>query len=279
MARCRWAASLIGLALIVVAADAPAQAPPLPADRPRPSDDLTFRPTVLVRKGQARGSGTIVASTEGRTLVLTAAHVVDGGGAMAVEIHRFNLGIEGRKLGGEWPKVVPARLVAIDPAGDVALLELNGLAALPYVARLADPLDQAPRTGARVTSIGIDHASELIGWDSHVRGTARLTRSAPDADDQTAAGADAIPEGDDGRVRLFLITADPPVEGRSGGGLYTDDGRLIGLCVGRIKIERRRTGGDGEAAEAAEVGLFASGRSIRDLLIRASDRQNRPDRR
>ena len=45
------------------------------------SDDWTFRPTVVVRRGTSQGSGTIIASVDGETLVLTAAHVVRRGRA------------------------------------------------------------------------------------------------------------------------------------------------------------------------------------------------------
>src|SRR4051812_15992052 len=64
----------------------------LAADAPRPEDDGTFRPTVLVRKGRAQGSGTVIASDRAGSLVLTAAHVVEDPGPLRVELHRYNLG-------------------------------------------------------------------------------------------------------------------------------------------------------------------------------------------
>ena len=47
---------------------------------PVPWDDGTYRATVVVRRGTSQGSGTIIASVEGETLVLTAAHVVKAEG-------------------------------------------------------------------------------------------------------------------------------------------------------------------------------------------------------
>src|SRR5206468_7425107 len=35
-----------------------------------PDDDATFRPTVIVRKGNSQGSGTVIASVDGETLIL-----------------------------------------------------------------------------------------------------------------------------------------------------------------------------------------------------------------
>ena len=49
-------------------------------------------PTVVVRRGTSQGSGTIIASVDGETLVLTAAHVVKAEGPVLVELHRYNLG-------------------------------------------------------------------------------------------------------------------------------------------------------------------------------------------
>ena len=54
----------------------------------------TYRPTVVVRRGTSQGSGTIIASVDGETLVLTAAHVVKAEGPILVELHRYNLGME-----------------------------------------------------------------------------------------------------------------------------------------------------------------------------------------
>src|SRR5512144_797860 len=92
-----WTRSgLAGVALAVLVAILPGASPPrVPADRPVPADDGTFRPTVLIRRGTMQGSGTVIASVEGETLVLTAAHVVRGPGELRVELHRYNLGLEG----------------------------------------------------------------------------------------------------------------------------------------------------------------------------------------
>ncbi|QDV32669.1 S1 family peptidase [Tautonia plasticadhaerens] len=242
-----------------------------PADLPGPLDDVTIRPTVLIRNGNSRGSGTIIGSNGGRALVLTAAHVIDGPGDPAIELHRYNLGIEGRKLGGVWPKVYPARVVATDADADVAVLLVQGLAKLPYVAALDPDLGRTPPSGSSVTSVGIDQASDLNAWDSRIRGTALLSRNKVDRADAGTSAAPPSPfrvEGGirdtamDGRERrLFLITEHAPIQGRSGGGLFSEDGRLLGLCVGRIEVKDAR-------GESAAIGLFASGKSILRVLDR-----------
>ena len=231
-------------------------------DLPRPIDDVTFRPTVMVRRGPNRGSGTIIASRRGRSFVLTAAHVIDDDGEAAIELHRFNLGIEGRKLGGTWPKVVSATVVAADPEADVALLRVDGLAKLPYVARFASDLSTVPPNGTAVTSIGIDRASDLNSWDSEIRGTALLSRSSTEE-----GGVDAAQRQES---RLFLVTEHAPIHGRSGGGLFNEDGRLIGLCVARIDLKSA-------SGDSGAIGLFASGQSIREVLRRVEAGESAPD--
>jgi S1-C subfamily serine protease len=131
---------------------------------------------------------------------------------------------------------VPAEVVARDVAADVAVVRVRDREALPYVARL-DVGGAGPGPGTRVTSLGIDRATRLSSWTTQVRGLTRLSRE-PGADERT-----------------FLVTTRAPELGRSGGGLFRDDGRLVGVCVGRVELEGGRA-----------VGLFASGQSIRLLL-------------
>ncbi len=133
---------------------------PDPDDRPMPEDDGTFRPTVLVRKGWAQGSGTVIASVKGETLVLTAAHVVKGRGRPHVELHRSNLGVEGIGRRAGWPVAVAAEVAGSDEAADIAILRVRRLSALLYVARLAAS-DDEPARGTLVTSVGIDLGTHL----------------------------------------------------------------------------------------------------------------------
>jgi S1-C subfamily serine protease len=212
-------------------------APALAADRPSPEDDRTFRPTVLVRKGMAQGSGTLIASVEGESLVLTAAHVVEDPGPLQVELHRYNLGLERMATTGSWPLSVPAEVAAADEAADVAVLRIRALPPLPFVARLAAEGPE-PAEGTVVTSIGIDQGTRLGGWPTRV------------------ADVDRFEIEGSGAERLFLITARPPEHGRSGGGLFLRGGDLVGVCVGRAEIIRGR-----------RSGIYASGASIRRLLV------------
>ena len=102
--------SLGWLVLVLMAPAAEGQ-----ATRREPDDDRTFRPTVIVRKKASQGSGTVIASVEGETLILTAAHVVEGTGPLWVELHRYNFGVEKSEPSAAWPLAVKAEVAATDP--------------------------------------------------------------------------------------------------------------------------------------------------------------------
>jgi S1-C subfamily serine protease len=224
-----------------------------------PSDDWTFRPTVVVRRGNAQGSGTIIASIEGATLVLTAAHVVSEPGPITVELHRYNLGLERTRLTpGSWPQTIAAELIATDAAADLAILRMARMRPLPYVARLGLKPPE-PALDSVVTSIGIDLGARLSSWSSRL--VEALWFELNESRDE----------------RLFLITAKPPEHGRSGGGLFLPDGTLVGVCVGHAEL-----------VQGQQMGVFASGESIRNLirdhnlapiLVSSQRRRSRLDRR
>ena len=209
-----------------------------PAKTVLPSDDWTFRPTVMVRRGHFQGSGTIIASVDGETLVLTAAHVVGESGAVHVELHRYNLGLERTPATpGAWPRSIEAAVAAIDRAADLAVLRVEGLGALPYVARLAPPRRE-PLVDSTVTSLGIDLGKHLSSWSTLL------------------VEALWFELNDNREERLFFITARAPEHGRSGGGLFLPDGALVGVCIGHAELIPGR-----------REGVFASSESIRRLLV------------
>ncbi len=218
-----------------------ALAPSLGAlDAPRPGDDATYRPTVMIRKGNAVGSGTIIASVEDETLILTASHVVDEPGPLHVDLYRFNLGLERTRTASGFPRRLAARVAARDVDSDLAILRVRGQLAFPYVARLARG-DEPPPPGTAVTTIGFDKGEQIIGFSTRIKSVERI--------DMDKGGGD----------RPFLITEHPPEHGRSGGGLFRLDGTLVGVCVGRAELFKGR-----------KIGLFTSLANVK-ALIRSDD--------
>jgi S1-C subfamily serine protease len=206
-----------------------------------PADDWTYRPTVLVRRGKLQGSGTIIASIEGETLVLTAAHVLKAEGPVLIELHRYNLGMERMPAtSGVWPRVIKGRPVATDAAADLAVVRIDRMGALPYVARLTRG-EEEPPPDSIVTSIGIDNGSKLTSWRT------KLLESV------------TFEINDSREPRRVLITERIPEHGRSGGGLFLANGELVGVCIGHAELVRGR-----------RSGVFASRESLR-LLLEAHD--------
>lgn len=198
-----------------------------------------LRATVQLRNGNGRGSGTVIASSAGETLIVTATHVVQGAKALQVEIHRHNLGSRIMELteGGGWPRLVRAEIVVEDPDSDLALVRVRGMVALRYVARI-DPKAVEPSKGDTMTSVGIDNTRRLTLWKTGVVGPAELD----------------LKRGKGGG-RKFTLTTRWPEHGRSGGGLFRTDGALVGVCTGQLRL-----------GSAPRVGAFASVESLRALL-------------
>ena len=201
------------------------------------SDKWTFRPTVLVRRGSSQGTGTIIASLDGETLVLTAAHVIRGHGPISVELHRYNLGIEHQpSVPGKWPRQVAAEPVASDTHADLAILRVRDMIALPFVAHLG-PEDAEPAANAGLTSVGIDLGSKLSSWNTQLVEVLWFELN------------------DSGTDRPFLVTARIPEHGRSGGGLFDTSGTLVGVCVGHAEL-----------VKGMRMGVFSSVENVRQLL-------------
>lgn len=238
-----WILALLGL--LVIVEDSPGQATPGRVSSPRNPAvsrrmlEALYRPTVTILKGNARGSGTVVASYPGETLILTAAHVVEPEGDLSVELQPYNLGVETNpeQLADPWPRRLPGELAARDRAGDVAVVRVRGRMTLPYVARIA-PVDVEPNRDELLTSVGVDGTNPLTGWHTDVLGVPRLDIGK-------------------GGVSRFILTNRAPEHGRSGGGLFRPDGTIVGVCVGRIEPKQ---------PDQTATGVFASIETIRALL-------------
>ena len=105
------------------------------------------------------------------------------------------------------------------------------------MARLA-PGHPEPAADSLVISIGIDLGTKLSSWSTRL--VESLWFELNESHDE----------------RLFFITNQAPEHGRSGGGLFLDNGELIGVCVGHAELVRGH-----------RMGVFASRESIRQLLL------------
>ncbi len=146
--------------------------------------------------GNSVGSGTIIDAREGEALVLTCGHVFrDSQGKGPIVIDLFGPGA---------PQNLPGRLVSYDLQSDLGLVSFRP--GVPVSAARVAPAGHAVRENDAVINIGCNHGENP---------TARITHV-------TAINKFLGPPN--------LVAAGQPEQGRSGGGLFTTDGLLVGVC-------------------------------------------------
>ena len=159
--------------------------------------DATVRLKVEDSEGTSYATGTVIHTHGTESLVVTCGHVFrdsQGQGKISAEYDLYNQ-----------PKVASGRLVDYNAgAKDIAIVVIRTQVPLPAVP-LADK-SSLVRTGFDVFSIGCDH-----GEDPTIRHSQIKNRAAYD-----------------GSLKYDIFGR--PVNGRSGGGLFTESGQLIGVC-------------------------------------------------
>jgi S1-C subfamily serine protease len=142
-------------------------------------------------------TGSIIAvQPGGEALIITCGHVFresQGRGAIAVDL-----------FGAHRQSSLPGRLVAYDLNHDLAVVSVrvpSGVSAVAFVEREA-----YVREGQRVFSVGCDRGAEPGLREGRIAGVNRYL---------------GTPN---------LVATGRPVVGRSGGGLFDAEGRLIGVC-------------------------------------------------
>lgn len=158
----------------------------------------TVRIKVIDRGGHSFGTGTIVDQHDGYALVITCGHLFRGVGKKGqVEVELFARSAQ--------PRTVPGRVITFDAdERDIALVEIQ-----PGVPVQAAPVAgnvNVVRRGADVFSIGCNQGDDPT-----------IVRSRISAIDKYIGFPNIEVSGQ-------------PVVGRSGGGLFTAAGHLIGIC-------------------------------------------------
>lgn len=184
------------------------------------ADPLHVSPRIRVKdlQGVNFGSGTIIESTEGRTTLLTCGHIfrkLDDKSVIEVDV--FN---------GTKHETFVGRAIKYDLEADVGLIWIPTARPLP-TAPVAG-VSNVPAVGQHVFSVGCG-GGEAPSKLQH-RVTALNRYLGPDNIECTGV----------------------PIQGRSGGGLFDTDGRLVGVCIAADQRDQR--------------GLYAGLKPIHQLL-------------
>ncbi|MDF1743132.1 MAG: thioredoxin domain-containing protein [Gimesia sp.] len=167
--------------------------------------ESTVRIRVKDRKGMDLGSGTIIHSAVGRTLIVTCSHIFSElKDDSVIEVDVFQ---EGK------PETYVGTLVRYNMEADVGLITIPTSATVP-AAKVAS-IDYQVKAGDQVASIGCN-GGELPTLEK-IKVTELNRFLGPDNIECTGM----------------------PVQGRSGGGLFDRSGRLVGVCFAVDKEDQR----------------------------------------
>jgi thiol-disulfide isomerase/thioredoxin len=176
-----------------------AHSPPSGSAGPTASQDLIafgVRLTIADPKGSSYGSGTLIDERNGEALVLTCGHIFrdsQGGGQITVDL-----------AGPGAPQKLPGKLIDYDLKSDVGLVSIRPGVSLA-VATVA-PKGYRYTKGDRVTTVGCNNGGPATAIETRI----------------TAIDKFLGPPN----VQVSGL----PVQGRSGGGLFSAEGQVIGVC-------------------------------------------------
>ncbi|HBT77743.1 MAG TPA: hypothetical protein DEB39_12655 [Planctomycetaceae bacterium] len=153
--------------------------------------------------GHSWGTGTIIDAKSGQALILTCGHIFrESQGKGAVEVHLFGNGSEYKALGQclHYDLETDLGFIVVSPPCPVRVSPLIGE-------------QQTVVPGMSVLSVGCDSGSNPTVREHRILSLDRI---------RTPAG-NAVPFH-------YIQVSGAPVGGRSGGGLFTKEGYLIGVC-------------------------------------------------
>jgi thiol-disulfide isomerase/thioredoxin len=172
--------------------------PAVPTSMSRQCVSASVRLRIEDSRGHSWGTGTIIDAREGKALVLTCGHIFrDSRGKGPIEVHLFGEGsmvkVPGQCL--HYDEVADLGLVIFTPPGEVASIPVA-------------PEGYRPKVGDEVLSVGCDGGATPTSRRHRIQSLDRVHS------EQFA----------------YVEVTGAPVQGRSGGGLFSREGYLLGVC-------------------------------------------------
>ena len=218
-----------GPALLVAEPPIEAEPPPLNLGDPTPRRDaFNGNPapwaTVVRIKVQERGplgfgSGTVISSTPEESIVLTCAHIFHVKGpqprpdqfkpTVLVELFDGRLGDPGGQTVRPLGRPMAGEVIDYDFGRDVALVRIKPGRVVP--ASPIVPEGWSPETRMRMCTVGCTNGEDATAWSTIV----------------TSPSFTGLSEKPNYEAIQCLHS---PKQGRSGGGLFTEDGDVAGVC-------------------------------------------------
>jgi thiol-disulfide isomerase/thioredoxin len=198
-------------------------------DRPaakRPTNPKPWETVVRIRMKlgngyEGVGSGTVIYSNARESIILTCAHIFKEEGRRTPPPSQYKTPISvdlfDGQLGGpkknqvHHTETLPGQAIDFDPTNDVGLIRIRPGRVLP--ASRVVPSFWQPKAGMNMITVGCSEGREATAWDTHII-------------------RPKLPMSNQGSGESFytMECEHAPMQGRSGGGIYTSDGYVAGVC-------------------------------------------------
>jgi thiol-disulfide isomerase/thioredoxin len=185
------------------AVDQVSSEPPLPQQLNAKLLSSSVRLTLDDAKGRSHGTGTIIDARKGEALLITCGHIFrESKGQGPVRIELYESGPQGLRV----VETVEGRVLSYDLERDVAFVSFRPTH--PVCVAVVAPPRTAIAKGDLASSVGCNNG-----------------------DDPTVV-ATRITSLDKYQGFPNIEASGVPVVGRSGGGLFNDNGQIVGVCIG-----------------------------------------------